>query len=196
MYKVGFAASAKPEEDLTIPSWPDFWFKTDDSGNVHDFSAVCLLFAKYVTDSLAEKRVQRRYHFRWGLHSIEVSPSISSSSLGFDSQRSQEFFSLNSRHWLLDNVNQAHLVLASGQLILQKKKKEITADTLKHWLTSYSDNGRPTISKLVCSRILLQRCSSDSATLLEKLNKWLNNSSSQSSSHCFPDPMHRVFSLL
>ena len=66
MYKVGFAASAKPEEDLTIPSWPDFWFKTDDSGNVHDFSAVCLLFAKYVTDSLAEKRVQRRYHFRWG----------------------------------------------------------------------------------------------------------------------------------
>ena len=132
----------------------------------------------------------------WGLHSIEVSPSISSSSLGFDSQRSQEFFSLNSRHRRLDNVNQAHLVLASGQLILQKKKKEITVDTLKHCLTSYSNNGRPTISKLVCSRILLQRCSSDSATLLEKLNKWQNNSSSHSSSHCFPDPMHRVFSLL
>jgi hypothetical protein len=55
MYRPAHGFSAQPEEDFTIPGLPDFWTKTNDTKNLGDFSAICLLFAKNLAEKLGNK---------------------------------------------------------------------------------------------------------------------------------------------
>jgi hypothetical protein len=55
MYRAAHATSAQPEEDFSIPSWSGLWTKTNDPSYVKEFSAVCLLFAKYLAEKLKNK---------------------------------------------------------------------------------------------------------------------------------------------
>jgi hypothetical protein len=55
MYRPAHGFSAQPEEDFTIPGLPDFWTKTNDTSNLGDFSAICLLFAKNLAEKLENK---------------------------------------------------------------------------------------------------------------------------------------------
>ena len=55
----------------------------------------------------------------WGLHNTEVAYLLLIQQPRFDSWHSQEFFYLCLEQ-RLDNVNQTHLVLVSGKLVLQK----------------------------------------------------------------------------
>jgi hypothetical protein len=55
MYRPAHGFSPQPEEDFTIPGLPDFWTKTNDSKNLGDFSAICILFAKNLAEKLGNK---------------------------------------------------------------------------------------------------------------------------------------------
>jgi hypothetical protein len=55
MYRPAHGFSPQPEEDFTIPGWPDFWTKTNDPNNLGYFSAVCILFAKNLAEKLGNK---------------------------------------------------------------------------------------------------------------------------------------------
>jgi hypothetical protein len=57
MYRTTHATSPNPEEDFIKPSQPDKWTKTNDAANVGSFSAICLLFAKELSQRLGNKVV-------------------------------------------------------------------------------------------------------------------------------------------
>jgi hypothetical protein len=63
MYRPAHATSPNPEEDFIIPGWPDQWTKTNDAANVGGFSAICLLFAKDLSERLGNKVLFEFYHF-------------------------------------------------------------------------------------------------------------------------------------
>jgi len=55
IYHLARMTSPNPEEDFISPSLPDHWTKTDDSANVGRFSAICLLFAKELSQRMGNK---------------------------------------------------------------------------------------------------------------------------------------------
>ena len=71
MYRPAHATSPNPEDDFITPGWPDQWTKTDDAANVGSFSAICLLFAKDLSQRLGNKvqmfYFSNRYQFEIGL---------------------------------------------------------------------------------------------------------------------------------
>ena len=55
MYRVTRATSPNPEDDFINPSSPDYWTKTNNAANVGSFSAICLLYAKELSQRLGNK---------------------------------------------------------------------------------------------------------------------------------------------
>jgi hypothetical protein len=55
MYRPARATSPNPEDDFITPASPDHWTKTEDAANVGKFSAICLLFAKALSQRLGNK---------------------------------------------------------------------------------------------------------------------------------------------
>ena len=55
MYHLDHATSPNPEDDFITPGTPDQWTKTNDAANIGSFSAICLLFAKELSQRLGNK---------------------------------------------------------------------------------------------------------------------------------------------
>ena len=55
VFRPSHQTSSQPEEEFNQVGWPDSWTKTSDSDNVRNFSAICLLYAKYLTQILGNK---------------------------------------------------------------------------------------------------------------------------------------------
>jgi hypothetical protein len=50
--------SNTPQDDLMAEQWTD-WEKTTSTDKVSQFSAVCLLTARYIADTLGKDRVKK-----------------------------------------------------------------------------------------------------------------------------------------
>ena len=58
MYFVKLMTSITPQDDLMAEQWTD-WEKTTSTDKVSQFSAVCLLTARYMADTLGKDKVIR-----------------------------------------------------------------------------------------------------------------------------------------
>ena len=56
MYFVKLMTSDTPQDDLAAEQWTE-WAKTSESNRVTQFSAVCLLTAKYMADAMGKDKV-------------------------------------------------------------------------------------------------------------------------------------------
>ena len=56
MYFVKLMTSDTPQDDLVAEQWTE-WAKTSESNMVKSFSAVCLLTARYMADSMGKDKV-------------------------------------------------------------------------------------------------------------------------------------------
>ena len=56
MYFVNLMTSNTPQDDLMAEKWTD-WEKTTSTDKVSEFSAVCLLTAKYMADAMGKDKV-------------------------------------------------------------------------------------------------------------------------------------------
>ena len=59
MYKVKMMMSNQPQDDLMEEDflWKNNWIKSNESNLVGEFSAVCLLTARYMADVLGKDKV-------------------------------------------------------------------------------------------------------------------------------------------
>merc|ERR1719270_2395870 len=71
MYFVKLMASYEPQEDLMAEAWTD-WEKTTSTSEVSQFSAVCLLTARYMADTLGKDKVFGLIESNWGGTIIEA----------------------------------------------------------------------------------------------------------------------------
>ena len=58
MYFVKLMTSNTPQDDLMAEQWTD-WEKTSSTDRVSQFSAVCLLTARYMADTLGKDKVKK-----------------------------------------------------------------------------------------------------------------------------------------
>ena len=56
MYVVKLMTSDTPQDDLVAEQWTE-WAKTSESNMVKSFSAVCLLTARYMADTMGKDKV-------------------------------------------------------------------------------------------------------------------------------------------
>ena len=60
MYFVNLMTSNTPQDDLMEEKWTD-WEKTTSTDKVSEFSAVCLLTARYMADAMGKDKVIKEF---------------------------------------------------------------------------------------------------------------------------------------
>ena len=55
MFHSSYQTSSTPQDDFISPGYPEYWYKTSNVYAVSSFSAICLLYAKYLTQTLGNK---------------------------------------------------------------------------------------------------------------------------------------------